>query len=295
MGGVLLLPRPGGSAHLGLVLHGLRRGLDLLRVAEVAAERQRGGGGAPAGREVRLVGLDRLEVLVEVVDQGGAGRDLEAGDVVIGDALDELEDRADGVAVRADEDGLALLQLGGDGLLPVGHHAGDGVLQALRLRDLLRLQVGVLRVLGGVVLALRVDLRRRHVEAAAPHQHLVRAVLLHGLLLVQAGEAAVHALVQAPGLLHRHVLLVGVLQGEVARPVGALEDRGEGDVDLEAVGLQEGAGVLGLAHALLGKVDVDPARELVRDVPLGLAVAGEDQGSVRHGSEEVVELDAGWV
>ena len=32
-------------------------------------------------------------------------------------ALDELEDRADGVAVRADEDGLALLQLGSDGLL----------------------------------------------------------------------------------------------------------------------------------------------------------------------------------
>ena len=138
----------------------------------------------------------------------GAGRDLEAGDVVIGDALDELEDRADGVAMGRDEDGLARLQLGCDVLLPVGHDAGDGVLEALRGRDVLGVQGRVLGLVAGVVLGVLLDLGGRDVEAAAPDLHLVRTVLLHSLLLVQAGEGAVHPLVEAPGLRDGGVELV---------------------------------------------------------------------------------------
>merc|ERR1719345_15471 len=54
----------------------LRRRERLLVGEEVAAE--------DAGR---LVALDRLEVVVELVHERDAGRDLEAGDVLVADAV----------------------------------------------------------------------------------------------------------------------------------------------------------------------------------------------------------------
>mmetsp|Transcript_14999 Transcript_14999/g.31406 ORF Transcript_14999/g.31406 Transcript_14999/m.31406 type:complete len:318 (+) Transcript_14999:48-1001(+) len=260
------------SAHLGLVLDRLSSRLDLLGIAQVAAELQR--------RDCKVTG-DRLQVSRQAVDKRRARGDLQARDRVVRDVLDELEDRADGVPVRGDKDSLAGLERGSDLGLPEGHHARDRVLQALGRRDLLLLEVRVLGVLAGVELAVLLDRRRRHVEAAAPDLHLVGAVLLHCLLLVEAGQAPVHPLVQAPGLGDGHVELVRLLQRVVEGLDGALEDRGVADVELEALLLDERSCALRLPDALLGEVDVDPAGEAVVHVPLRLAVAREDEQGVR--------------
>mmetsp|Transcript_104929 Transcript_104929/g.292034 ORF Transcript_104929/g.292034 Transcript_104929/m.292034 type:complete len:293 (+) Transcript_104929:179-1057(+) len=257
-----------GSADLRLVLHSLRRSLDLLRIAQVAAELQRRHGQR---------GLDGLQVLVEVVHQGRARRDLQAGDDIVRDVLDVLHDGADGVAMRRHEHRLPRCELGLDLLLPIRHHALDHRLQRFRLRDILGIHAGVLRLLLRVELAVLVDVRRRQVEATAPDLHLLRAVLHHRLLLVQAGQAAVHALVQPPRLVHRGVQLIRGLQGQVASLDGPLQVGGVADVELQPLLLDQLAGPLGLTDALLGEVDVHPTRELVRHVPLRLAVAGENE------------------
>ena len=76
-----------------------------------------------------LEGLEGL--LVELVDERDAGGDVEGGDVGVGDLVEVLDDGAQRVAVRGDQDRLAGLDLGDDGALPVGQQAGEDVLEAL--------------------------------------------------------------------------------------------------------------------------------------------------------------------
>mmetsp|Transcript_48000 Transcript_48000/g.148390 ORF Transcript_48000/g.148390 Transcript_48000/m.148390 type:complete len:244 (-) Transcript_48000:190-921(-) len=214
------------SAHLGLVLHSLGGRLDLLHVTEVAAKLQ-GCHGEVAG--------DGLELGRHAVDQWSPSGDLEARDGVFRNVLDEFENGTNGVPMCRNEDRLAGLERGGDFRLPEGHHALNRVLQALSRGDLFLLEVYILGVLAGVVLAILLNRRWRHVKAAAPDLNLLCAVLLHGLLLVEAGEPSVHPLVQAPRLVDGHVELVGLLEGVVAGLDRTLEDRREADVELEAL------------------------------------------------------------
>ena len=87
------------------------------------------------------------DVLVQLVHQWPARGDFQARDRVIGDALQELQDGPDGVAMRRHEDRLAALQRRCDRLLPKGHHARNGVLEAFGLRDVRLVQGGVLLLL----------------------------------------------------------------------------------------------------------------------------------------------------
>ena len=85
-----------------------------------------------------VVAADRLELVVELVDERDAVRDVEADDLVVADAVEVLDERAHAVAVRRDEQPLA----GGDRRrerrVPERQDARDGVLQALGERDLRR-------------------------------------------------------------------------------------------------------------------------------------------------------------
>lgn len=80
-------------------------------------------------------------------------------------------------------------------------------LQALAERNVLVGDVRVFVVVSGPVLRTRVNLGWWGRIRAAPLLHLIFAKLGHGLLLVQAGEGAVHALVEPPILVDRNVLL----------------------------------------------------------------------------------------
>mmetsp|Transcript_67896 Transcript_67896/g.109399 ORF Transcript_67896/g.109399 Transcript_67896/m.109399 type:complete len:398 (+) Transcript_67896:890-2083(+) len=215
--------------YLCLVLHCLSCGLDCLGITQVAAEVQ---------RLNCQVCLQRLEVRIQLIHQGRGRRNLQARDDIIGDALDVLHHGADGVPVRRDENGLAGPELWHDGRLPEGHHTRYRVLQTLRRWDVLLVQLGVLWIPPGVELAVLADGRRRNVEAPAPDQDLLRAVLLDCLLLVQACQGAVHPLVQAPGLCDWHMELIRRLERQVAGLHRALQDGGEGHVHLVALLLE---------------------------------------------------------
>ncbi len=80
-------------------------------------------------------GLVHAEVVVEPVPKGDPGRDVEAGDVVVGDRVEVLSERADAVAV-GDHQHRATPRAGGaqvghDHVVPVGEHPGDDVREAL--------------------------------------------------------------------------------------------------------------------------------------------------------------------
>ena len=92
-------------------------------------------GGSGLGVEV-LAGTERLEVLVQPVDQRDAGGDVELGDVGVADAVEVLDEPAQRVAVRRDQHGLAGAQIGDDVALPVGQEPVDHELERLGPRDL---------------------------------------------------------------------------------------------------------------------------------------------------------------
>lgn len=56
---------------------------------------------------------------------------LRACDVVVGNSLEELQDRANGVAVSGHEDRLTALERRSNGFLPKRHHSGLGVSEVL--------------------------------------------------------------------------------------------------------------------------------------------------------------------
>ena len=122
----------------------------------------------------------------------------------------------------------------------------------------------------------RLELRRPDVIAAAPDLDLLLPVFLGGLLLVEALQRSVVALVQPPAALHR----------DPARPISARASsavwiartstevcttEGASPASYQAPGLDR------LPHPLLAERDVMPAGEQVLEVPGALPVAEQDQ------------------
>ena len=69
--------------------------------------------------------------VVELVDERHAGRDVEAGDVVVGDPVERLDEGAQRVAVGGDHDGQPVGEVVLDLVLPVGQQPRHDVLEAL--------------------------------------------------------------------------------------------------------------------------------------------------------------------
>ena len=135
--------------------------------------------------------------------QRDAGRDVELGDLVVGDRVEVLHERPQRVAVGGDQHGPADSEVGDDAVVPVGQHPLDDVLQAFRLRQELQGQVGIGGGVVGVVLVVVADRRRGRVVAATPDVELFVAVAFAGRGLVEPGQVAVVALVEPPAPPHR--------------------------------------------------------------------------------------------
>ena len=127
---------------------------------------------------------------------------------------------------------LAAAESGGDLCFVIGKDSGDGVLQAFAVghRDAL-----ISTVTGDGVGAARLQRRRGDVEAPAPDLDLVGADLVDHLLLVEAGEPAVVALVQVPVLADRQPQPPHFVQDQVQRADGAGLDAGEAAVEVIAL------------------------------------------------------------
>ena len=97
--------------------------------------------GSRCGRRVtEVVVLDRLQVVVELVDQRDAGRDVELDDFGFGDAVEIHDQRPERIAVRGDEDPLAGPDRRRDRRVPVRQEARDRVLERFGQRQLGRVE-----------------------------------------------------------------------------------------------------------------------------------------------------------
>src|SRR5688572_621745 len=150
---------------------------------------------APMSAVLQVMPLARAHLLVEVVDYGLAGGNLEPGDVRIRDARQVLDQRAERIAVGRDDHRLAARQHRQDRGVPVGQHALDRQLEAFGRGNG---DPGIARIGGQIVRPAGLEHRRRHVEAAAPHPDLLVAVPGRGLGLVEPGEPAIVPLVEPP-------------------------------------------------------------------------------------------------
>jgi hypothetical protein len=107
--------------------------------------------------------------------------------------------------------------------------------------------------------------------------HLLLPPALPRLVLVQSHEVAVVTLVERRVEHDGQLVLVKLAQDDLERVLRPLQQAGEGEVDMCALGLKHGAGAMGLGHAFLGQVDVLPAGEHIEPVPLALAVTDENE------------------
>ena len=136
--------------------------------------------------------------------------------------------------MRGDEDALTGEHLGPDLVLEVGPRAGDRVLQALGVGELVGRDVAVLLLGVRVALVSRLECGRADVEGAAPDEDLIVAVLGRGVGLVESLQGAVVALVELPGFGDGQPLAVHLVEHEVQGVDGSLEARGVADVEVEA-------------------------------------------------------------
>lgn len=133
--------------------------------------------------------------------------------------------------------------------------------------------VGVLLVHGG----------RRDVKGAPPDLHLLLPVLGGRFRLVEACEAPVMPLVEAPSAHHRQPHLVRAIQDGPEGTDGPLQHRRIADVKLH-LGVLDGLGSPpGLLGPLFTQLCIEPATETVLLVPCALAVPDHHKAVGGHG------------
>ncbi len=152
-------------------------------------------------------------------------------DIVGRQPIEPHDERAQRIAVGDDDDVLAGRELRRDALLEEGNHALSGVFQAFASGR------------GDVVRALpEVDL----LGSPAPAR----------LVLVDAHQLAIVALVERR-ILHRgDVFLIELVENDLQRMRGARQRAGEGGIEAKTSGLEHGAGAMGLEQAFLGEAHI---------------------------------------
>jgi hypothetical protein len=128
---------------------------------------------------------------------------------------------------------------------------------------------------GGVLQALAA--RRRHVVGPPPDMDLLLAPFRAGVVLVEARQLAVVALVQRHVAMSRQGGLAKLIEDKGAGVLRALQVGGEGDIEGDPFRLELAAGGSRLLDAERRQRRVLPAREEVLQVPLALAVAAKDE------------------
>src|SRR5262245_10481961 len=214
-----------------------------------------GTSGVPLRGEVHP--LRHRRIRLEPIDHGHAGAELALEDLLRRQAVEHHHQRAQRIAVCRHQHALAAQHARLDLLDVVGQHACRGILQAFAAG-------------------------RRDVVGAAPDMHLLSAPLLARVVLVEARELAVVALVERLVLEHRNRFLPEFVEHEVEGALRALEGRRERHVELQALALELASGGARLVDAALGEIDIAPAGEQVLLVPLAFAMAHEDEKMFSH-------------
>src|SRR6516162_317001 len=148
----------------------------------------------------------------------------------------------------------------------------------------------VVRPDAGAGIAQGLAARRRDGVGASPGMDLLLAPFLARVILVEAGEIAVVALVERLVSQRLQAGLAELIEHDVERALRPRQRRGEGDAEVEPLCLQPPAGGMGLLDALRRQVDVAPAGKKVEEIPFALSMTDDDERAVHgrsHPSEDM--------
>lgn len=176
-----------------------------------------------------------------------------------------------------DEYALAGEHLGANLVFEIGPGAGDRVLEAFGIGQLIGRDITVLLLGVGIARVVRLECRRADIEGAAPDEHLLVAVLRRGIGLVETLQRSVVALVELPGFDDGQPLAIHLAEHDVEGVDRALEARSVADVKVETGFFEGSTACCGFFAARVGELNIGPAGEQVELVPLGLSVTDEDE------------------
>jgi hypothetical protein len=106
---------------------------------------------------------------------------------------------------------------------------------------------------------------------------LLVAVLIARFLLVETGESAIMALVQAIIFLHWKPEAAHFFECEVQGLDRPCLDTGKADIRVNASFFHQLPCGLGFFYTLLGNIDIPPAGETILEIPLRLAMTKQDE------------------
>lgn len=237
--------------------------------------------------------FDRLEVVVERIDQGNSGRNVEADNLFVRDSVKILDESAERVSVSRNQNLLAGSDVFLDGALVEGNDAVDRDLERFSQRNDARIFVCVAGFLARIAFVGFFEGRRRDVKGTTPDLDLGFAVLFGGFGLVQSLQRAVVTFVQAPVLDDRNPFFVHFFEDVIASVDCALQVRRVSDIEGEAFFLQQLAAELCFLVTGFGKIGIAPAGEKILEVPFGFAVADQDE-FVAHVVFLSIWFDLNW-
>mmetsp|Transcript_55 Transcript_55/g.90 ORF Transcript_55/g.90 Transcript_55/m.90 type:complete len:258 (+) Transcript_55:200-973(+) len=214
-----------------------------------------------------------LKILIQLINERNTGGNVESSNLIFGNAIQMLDKRTEGVSMRRNEELLAISDGRSHGIFPVRHEAVFGEFERLGKGQILLVDAGVGGIIAGVVLTVLVERGGGDVVAPPPDQHLVLAVLVHSLLLVETLQSAVVPFVEAPEVDDGDVHQVHLLQHRPQRLDRSPQHRSVRHVEREAGLRQQLAALRRLRQSLLAQGNVHPAREPVLLVPCRLSVS----------------------
>lgn len=236
----------------------------------------------------QVVAFDRLEIVVELVNERNTGRDVEFENLFLGEVVEIHYKGAEAVSMRCNDHALAGLHRRRDFFVPERQEAIDGVLEALGERELGLGNTGVAGVVTGPALVRFFKWGWGNIIAPTPHEHLFIAKLRGGLGFVEALERPIVTLVEAPVFFHRNPQLVEFREHSPECVEGPLQHRDIGNVEDEAIVFKDLSSSFRLGAASVTEFDVVPTRESVFFVPGAFAVADEDKFVHEKNSELVL-------
>ena len=118
--------------------------------------------------------------------------------------------------------------------------------------------------------------------------HLFFSPLLSGVILVQASQVAVIALVEGLVMNGFQISLADGIENVLTGFFGPLQNTGEGDVKSHAALCKSLPRSLRLGVPFFGQVGIAPSREEVLEVPFALTVTDKDKGSFHYAFPDCV-------
>ena len=224
-----------------------------------------------------VVAFDRLEIFIQLVNEGNAGRDVELEDLLFGEVIEVFDQGAKAVPVSGDDDAFAGLHSGCDFFVPERKKALDGILEALGEGKLGLGNAGVAGIVSGPTLVGFFQWGWGDVVTAAPDEDLFVTKLRCGFGFIETLECSIMALVEAPVFFHWDPELVEFREDAPERVEGAFENGNVGDIEAEALFFEQFAGSLRFCPAFVAEFDVVPTSKAVFFVPGAFAVADEDK------------------